>query len=79
MAASVAERRDVSLAAAAAGTEGSAESGRIDLLDDPIERAITMLPPSTRLSIRAVGAVDPVAPPRPHRRSLRSPALQRRP
>ena len=34
---------------------------------------------STRLSIRAVGAVDPVAPQRPHRRSLRSPELHRRP
>jgi len=34
--------------------------------------------PSTRLSIRAVGAVDPVAPQRPHRRSLRSPELHRR-
>jgi hypothetical protein len=33
----------------------------------------------TRLSIRAVGAVDPVAPQRPHRLSLRSPELQRRP
>jgi dihydroxyacid dehydratase/phosphogluconate dehydratase len=34
---------------------------------------------STRLSIRGVGAVDPVAPQRPHRRSLRSPELHRRP
>ncbi len=34
---------------------------------------------STPLSIRAVGAVDPVAPQRPHRRSLRSPELHRRP
>ena len=34
---------------------------------------------STRLSIRAVGAVDPVAPQRPHRRSLRSPEFHRRP
>ena len=34
---------------------------------------------STRLSIRAVGGVDPVAPQGPHRRSLRSPELQRRP
>ena len=34
---------------------------------------------STRLSIRAVGAVDSVAPQRPHRRSLRSPELHRRP
>ena len=34
---------------------------------------------STRLSIRAVGAVDPVAPQRPHRRSLRSPELHHRP
>ena len=34
---------------------------------------------STQLSIRAVGAVDPVAPQRPHRLSLRSPELHRRP
>ena len=34
---------------------------------------------STRLSTRAVGAVDPVAPQRPQRRSLRSPELHRRP
>ena len=43
-----------------------------------------LMPQSTRLSIsRAVGAVDPVAPQRPqqrpHRRSLRSPELHRRP
>jgi hypothetical protein len=40
---------------------------------------LTSSPQSTRLSIRGVGAVDPVAPQRPHRRSLRSPELQRRP
>ena len=37
------------------------------------------LPPSTRRSIRAVGAGDPVAPQRPQRRSRRSPELHRRP
>ena len=35
--------------------------------------------PSTRRSIRAVGAGDPVPRQRPQRRSLRSPELQRRP
>src|SRR5450759_1687452 len=34
---------------------------------------------SRKCSIRAVGAVDPVAPQRPHRLSLRSPELHRRP
>ena len=36
-------------------------------------------PQSARLSIRAVGAGDPVAPQRPQRRSLRSPELQSSP
>ena len=42
-------------------------------------RESTPQPPSTRRSIRAVGAGDPVPRQRPQRRSLRSPELQRRP
>jgi transposase len=60
----------------AAGLVGSVGSHLFGLPRRPALR-----PPdqSTRLSIRAVGAVDPVPPQRPHRRSLRSPELHRRP